>query len=184
MSKKIKKIKSAYNLKTKGKTKIYHFKYKGKMVLMCPKCFSTYIIEVDRKIYANYSIEKGNRIFPCSNFIGLCKKCGLYGEFIEIDGNIGKTIEILNKKGYYTKFCCEGHKKNKKEYTDLQSYIYFSNNLEYMNVIKEYLPKSWYIDYDDMRENRLSIRSKKDISLKQRIKDIQKMAKELPIKKS
>ena len=30
----------------------------------------------------------------------------------EVDEDIADIISILNKKGYYTKFCCSGHAKD------------------------------------------------------------------------
>lgn len=34
----------------------------------------------------------------------------------EVDEDISQTISILNKKGYYTKYCCSGHAKDPKLY--------------------------------------------------------------------
>ena len=34
----------------------------------------------------------------------------------EIDILIAKSIEILNKKGYETRFCCSGHLKKVKKF--------------------------------------------------------------------
>ena len=41
---------------------------------------------------------------------------------IEIDSNILPLIQLLNDKGYGTRFCCEGHPIN--------FYIYFTNDFE------------------------------------------------------
>ena len=30
-------------------------------------------------------------------------------EYFEVDDLIAKTISVLNKKGYYTEYCCSGH---------------------------------------------------------------------------
>lgn len=46
---------------------------------------------------------------------------------IEVDEDIAETISILNKKGYYTKFCCSGHVKDSRLYE-----MYHRNNdIEY-----------------------------------------------------
>ena len=93
-------------------------------------------------------------------------------KMIILDGNIAKTISILNKKGYTTKFCCEGH----KEYA---GYIYFSNNvfpyIEKMNV-----PDSWYIDTKNLSKNKFVIRAKNNIGINKRINDIENWAENLP----
>lgn len=34
----------------------------------------------------------------------------------EIDEDIAETISVLNKKGYYTKYCCSGHVTNPRLY--------------------------------------------------------------------
>lgn len=34
----------------------------------------------------------------------------------EVDEDIAQTISILNKKGYYTKYCCSGHVKDPRLY--------------------------------------------------------------------
>ena len=34
----------------------------------------------------------------------------------EVDEDISQTISILNKKGYYTKYCCSGHAKDPRLY--------------------------------------------------------------------
>ena len=34
----------------------------------------------------------------------------------EVDEDIAQTISILNKKGYYTKYCCSGHAKDPRLY--------------------------------------------------------------------
>ena len=34
----------------------------------------------------------------------------------EVDEDIAETISILNKKGYYTKYCCSGHVKDPRLY--------------------------------------------------------------------
>jgi len=184
---KIKKIKSTcgYKKKTKDHNKIKHYaKYKGKIALICPECFATYMLYVNRKIKASINVKDDNYLNIYLGFGAFCDKCGFSGSFIEVDGNLGTTIEILNRKGYYTNFCCEGHKKNKKHSTIAQAYIYFKQDLKYFYTIKEYLPKTWYIDNNDFEQSKLIIRSKKGVSLKQRMKDIQKMARDLPTEPS
>lgn len=34
----------------------------------------------------------------------------------EVDEDIAETISLLNKKGYYTKYCCSGHAKDPRIY--------------------------------------------------------------------
>ena len=119
-------------------------------------------------------------IFTSTKFNGICKCCHNPVNFIEIDGNIGKTIKMLNRKGYITKFCCEGHDKikHKKDGISL-AYIYFDNGIMYLEFIKNSLPNSWYIDQGELNNGKFIIRSKRHIPLKKRINDIQEMAEKL-----
>ena len=40
----------------------------------------------------------------------------IMNNIIEVDEAIAETISILNKKGYYTKYCCSGHVKDPRLY--------------------------------------------------------------------
>lgn len=160
---------SIAKIKSKNKKIKYYDNYIGKLALMCPYCYETHMINND-----NYEI------FASTKFNGICKYCHNSVNFIEIDGNLGKTIKILNRKGYITKFCCEGHDKikHKKDGISL-AYIYFDNGIMYLEFIKNSLPDSWYIDQGELNDGKFIIRAKRDIPLKKRIHDIQKMAKKL-----
>lgn len=164
--------------------KKYYDRYIGSLALMCPYCYEIHMADMDKKIKMKYHKKDNDnyKIFPSMKFNGICKHCHKPIEFIEIDGNLGKTIKILNRKGYFTKFCCEGHdkvkNKNDKAY---RAYIYFDNGTTYLEFIRDFLPDSWYIDQDDLNDKKLIIRAKKDIPLKKRIHDIQKMAEKLKL---
>lgn len=58
----------------------------------------------------------------------------------EVDEDIADTISILNKKGYYTKFCCSGHVKDPRiyeMYKDESILENKDNKIGYMVNIKE-----------------------------------------------
>lgn len=58
----------------------------------------------------------------------------------EVDEDIAGTISILNKKGYYTKFCCSGHVKDPRiyeMYKDESILENKDNKIGYMVNIKE-----------------------------------------------
>lgn len=40
----------------------------------------------------------------------------LVNNIFEVDEDIAQTVSILNKKGYYTKYCCSGHTKDPRLY--------------------------------------------------------------------
>lgn len=167
------------NKKVKEK---YYDNYIGRLALMCPYCYETHMIDINKKLKMKYHVKYNDNyeIFASTKFNGICKYCHNPVDFIEIDGNIAKTIKILNRKGYNTKFCCEGHDKikHKKDGISL-AYIYFDNGTTYLEFIKNFLPDSWYIDQGELNDGKFIIRAKRNIPLKKRIHDIQKMAEKL-----
>jgi hypothetical protein len=81
-----------------------------------------------------------------------CPECeGRDLDLIVLDPNIADIISALNKKGYFTEYCCEGH-------GTCDPYIYFKN-LDLYDLFSLNLPLSWYIDIQDLKENSLVIRA-------------------------
>lgn len=76
-----------------------------------------------------------------------CPKTNCIGTLIEVDELLIPTIQILNDKGYTTKFCCSGH------YTDQHpnGYIMFEDGVEL-----PYIPEGFIKDND---YNNTTIRS-------------------------
>ena len=69
-----------------------------------------------------------NYVCPnCMNTLDLCI-CTLFPPYylIHIDKNIQEHIRILNKKGYRTMYCCEGHNAGSNTYITF-SFDYFSD---------------------------------------------------------
>ena len=129
-----------------------HKSVSGTIALMCPKCYNiTYI-------NGSYNTDfKYNDINLCCN-ISMSYFCKYDNQIvfgIELDPNIAEAIAMLNKKGYITKFCCEGHTKNGKP--TCTPYILFeSGNL--LDKIK--LPETWELEYQfSPRETNTIIRS-------------------------
>ena len=74
-----------------------------------------------------------------------CENCGNeYFDPIQLDYNIAETISLLNKAGYKTKYCCEGHGKS-----DTTAYIMFDGSriMKHLNT----LPITWEIDLDSVK---------------------------------
>ena len=126
----------------------------GWIGLMCPECFNV----VSRRLHYTSSVLVENAYFDEENpemmihsdikFIQKkCEKCGNeYFEPIQLDYNIAETISLLNKAGYRTKYCCEGH-GNKNTY----AYIMFGNSciMKHLNT----LPITWEIDLDSLKNS-------------------------------
>lgn len=181
----MKNILSVAKVKLNKKEKKYSSEYKGKMVLMCPVCHDINIVKVHNKlnyqykIYDKENVDNYNNIFLANSFKGYCKKCEVFVAYIELDGHIGRAIQILNEKCYITNFCCEGH-DYEKGYAESIAYIFFDCT-DYLKPIKEHLPDTWYIDQNDLKQGKLVIRAKENVSLEKRMKDIRKMAEDLPV---
>lgn len=149
----------------------------GTLALMCSNCYGlTYIdieynIKIKSKLYGhNVSISRDPKISIT------CKNCHWYGDAILLDPNIAETISILNKKGYKTKYCCEGHSGEKYQY-DGKDYYVDTGYIKFEKGIcidPDSLPESWYLVLNDM-----IIKSKKDHSITY-LNDIYEWAKSLP----
>ena len=123
----------------KRKSKIQYFK-SGSIAYMCPHCFNIIMAHGSRKL--DYEFDTDD--VWVSSYVGYtCKKCKneIY-ETIELDPNIASMISKLNKKGYTTAFCCEGHTSIKYENTD--AYIMFNA----LKMDPNNIPKYWYVDYE------------------------------------
>lgn len=148
----------------------------GTIAYMCPLCYKIVYINGKYDYNINTNIEEFNFY---TEFIYNCPCCDHTVKGIELDPNIAESISELNRKGYITEFCCEGH-ISKKNYQD-PPYISFST---YYNSIKNLLPKSWYIDEDYNMANMFVIRGDiKHYSKKQILKDLENMVNDLPIKR-
>lgn len=127
----------------------------GDIALMCPKCFHV----IESNVSSSKTIDNiGNTVAEsiCINdkYFGKCTNCNDDVDFIQIDANMAQIINILNTKGYYTAFSCEGHIESddysgKKEFTNPYIYFYFWDYTE--NLIDNPLPESWHIDPLDKR---------------------------------
>ena len=132
-----------------------HSKYEGYMGFFCPHCYKTFIVKSNASVDINHT-NKNNKteivMYPI--FSINCANCGWNFRIMEwLDPNITPIIALLNKKGYITKFSCEGHveyfyNEQLQEYYKSYSrgYIYFQNPVQ-KNVLREHpLPEPWYLD--------------------------------------
>ena len=115
----------------------YIDKYDGYGGFICKKCGYITI----RKIY--YEYKSDNDIFAENILVSVkCDKCG-HEDMYEItndmiDPNMCYAIYHLNRKGYPTKYCCEGH-----PYGQYIQFSYYQQN----EIVKYYpLPYPWYVD--------------------------------------
>ena len=97
----------------------------GFIGLMCPYCYN-YIIRSVRQNNSIFVEQDENSTdedlelwgYSDTNFrLNKCKCCGVENiNLIQIDVNLVDIISILNKKKYYTKFCCESHDNDDNGY--------------------------------------------------------------------
>ena len=123
----------------------------GNIALMCPECF--HMIETNissTKIINN--IDKPNNFTTCNEYYGFCPNCKESVRFDTIDINMMQIISVLNTKGYYTAFCCEGH-IDPDDYDGIEGfrtpyiYFYFWKDSEILNTNP--LPDDWHIDDEE-----------------------------------
>lgn len=144
----------------------------GTIGVICPVCYCFNLRNIHT--YINTSIkgetipsvdqgsaeDNGSDVYVVANPIVKIVKCqnccSQYVEAITTDPNLAKIISILNKKNYVTNYSCEGHGTS-------ASYIYFDTKIsENILQIFDTIPLSWYIDTEDLKEDKLIIRSDKD----------------------
>ena len=121
------------------------------VVLMCPECLHMIksTIAFTNVINLQYEIEN---FISVNNYYGVCPNCKEDVKFELLDINIAQIIKVLNDKGYYTIFSCEGHIEP-DVYTGEEGfavpYIYFYNWND-SQILKDHpLPDTWYIPSDE-----------------------------------
>lgn len=147
--------------------------YCGKIALMCPICYDIKYVDININILVNKK-----DICCMLKYCSVCDNCKSNCEFIELDPNIAEAISILNKKGYRTIFCCEGHDDN-------EAYIYFNSLYEnaIMKIIKnidKLYGSSWFIDKEDYENGKLILRVTKGSKKTKYLKELKDWADELP----
>jgi hypothetical protein len=125
----------------------------GDVYLMCSKCYSIYranishvtkfnIVTKDKELIADGTqIRERLIIIDCPN----CHTFNI--DAIELDVNIAECVSILNKKGYYTKYSCEGE----------HSSAYIMMNKIYPEI-KELVKRSSYWKLDNNYSKNMTIR--------------------------
>lgn len=83
-----------------------------KVKYMCPKCF---------RMYDRYSKNEN--------------KCSCHKRLVSIDSGISEVIQLLNKKFYKTRFCCEGHWYRNGEFNIPYVVIEPLTFREYSNIV-------------------------------------------------
>lgn len=160
-------------------------KISGDGAFMCPVCKSISYL----KMKSNIDLQNVDHP-ECEILFGVtyqitCYSC--HSEFTAddpMDPNIAPIISLLNKKGYQTKFCCEGHSVNDNKPGSL-FYIFFKDT-GYYDHIENSLPDKFYIDHNSYKQGKLIIRAKVDPDdkgypgINKMMKTLMKWAKSLP----
>ena len=119
----------------------------GDVGLMCPECFNTIQTHINTNAHA-FSNEAIVDLNITINYNGFCPICKESVQFETIDINMSQIINILNNKGYYTAFCCEGH-INDDMFNKPYIYFYFWEDSDVLKTNP--LPDTWIIDELDLK---------------------------------
>lgn len=143
-----KRIRTKEKYSIHGSKKYRSIKRDGDICYMCPQCYNIIETKINSKIKVSATVDSG--IYPvfCEGFYGTCHRCTHTDEFIEIDPNMGRIIETLNNKGYYTAFCCEGHGREGAYVSFKSAFI-----IRYSNS----LPIEWEFDMNDFKVRKQTI---------------------------
>lgn len=140
---------------------------------ICPNCMDYSIQNATSPVMRN-GITKIKMICPhCSHVYNL-------NTIDWIDPNITKAISILNRKGYNTKFSCEGHQEEELP----EAYIYFRSEEQISILDKFPLPYPWWLDTENKCLDGFVIRAQaykcRDEDWNERNTRITEWAKSLP----
>ena len=152
------KVKSIRNDQENGTKVICEI---GEIALMCPDCFNMIETNVSYTKIVYEILNEVEYFHTTNEYYGTCPNCGEDVKFEVIDINMAKIINILNNKGYYTAFCCEGHIEP-DDYTAKEEvilpYIYFYLWDDANVLSTNPLPDTWFLPDDDKDCEIFSIR--------------------------
>lgn len=145
----------------------YKRQREGVISLMCPHCYNITEVSINNDIHSSVTNFEKSRIETnvcISYFSDKCDNCGIENiDYIEIDASISDIISKLNKKGYITRFCCEGHIDNHEvdyEDDDVEygngGYIYFM--FDHIRKFEYIMPDLMYLDTEDLKQGRIIYR--------------------------
>ena len=182
---------------------VEEYAFSGTGAFMCPICFNIIYCEISytctlssliMQIKNENQRDRWCEIYPHVAYEIECPDCGIpFNAYDIIDPNIAPIISLLNKKGYTTQFCCEGHDTD--QYIDItepntefeadksEAYVSFINDETIISKIKSSdIPKPWYFDQYRFNDGRCSISCEyyqKEL-LDYRLEKLRKWAESLP----
>lgn len=117
---------------------IINIKRDREVALMCPKCFN--LIHCNQKVYLHAEvkgIEDDVDLLSRTVYRIDCPICKVRADQIELDVGIAEQVSHLNKKGYKTNYCCEGHGSGN---TYISFETYKPTNVPEGWIVREYAP--------------------------------------------
>lgn len=136
------------------------FDTNGYIGFICEHCYGPVVVKTRKHLSLVYreEVPEDHYFWARTVYSMNCPECDMPNEFdYELDPNMTEPISRLNRKGFHTEFCCEGHNNERYMFRDnygfgickksnAGAYISFKN--PYQARILDYipLPEPWKRD--------------------------------------
>lgn len=101
------------------------FDTEGYIGFICEHCYAPIIVKTRKHFDLSYleEVPEDHYFWAKTVYSMSCPECGTPNEFdYELDPNMTEPISRLNRRGFFTEFCCEGHNNEKYLFRDLYGY--------------------------------------------------------------
>ena len=151
------------NYSNKIKTINYqNIKHNGYVGVYCPNCYTPYKFKISAKAIVKCDHVDIRPVINLEDLLKLnlsCDTCNESSIVTVLDANIVDSIAVLNRKGYETKYSCEGNMVS--DNMMCTAYIAFEPDCFPINIVDNYpLPEDWTltgVTVDDNNEDLIGI---------------------------
>ena len=97
----------------------------GYVGFICEHCYGPIVVRTRKHLDMTYgeNVPDDHYFWAKMIYSMNCPECGMPNEFdYELDPNMADPISRLNRKGFHTEFCCEGHNTERYMFRDNYGY--------------------------------------------------------------